>query len=581
MTFEFNNPLLYELREDLISKQDLCVISNDSKIVLDELGSEFYGVTAVLVGTAQAGATSTITLTSSASVVDDRYNNFTITITSGTGSGQSKLITDYVGSTKVATISGTWTINPNNTSIYSIACYNESKIITGLSINSFYVNYLNSIITFNSSEIGQTVLASYQGRGIIQIPADRVYTKSVDGSSTETFQQVADSIGNASTVLANLNSSIATGTSTNSTLSSTNSTASATKTDLTNINSTALVTKTDLTAINATATATKNDLGSLNTTALETKVLLDSSNTNGGNTKIALDSSNSTAISTKSNLDNSILSANITRTDLNDMNIIAIATEASLSSANVVASEATRVQNESARIINEGIRVNSEVARVNAENIRKSAEDGRLPAEINRNNAESARIIAENLRIAQNYNTINAENIRLSSEIIRESNEDVRIENEGVRESQEENRQNTYSSGHIKFKGVVTGKTSLPASGNILGDTYQVIDDAITSNNAMWRYNGTIFEKSYVLDLTFAGGYGGNNSQVFTATAGQTVFILTEFPYLIGVNQLMVYVTGIKQIIGVNYTETSTNSFTLTSGVVAGTKVEEFVLVSE
>ena len=38
----------------------------------------------------------------------------------------------------------------------------------------------------------------------------------------------------------------------------------------------------------------------------------------------------------------------------------------------------------------------------------------------------------------------------------------------------------------------------------------------------------------------------------------------------------MVYVTGIKQIIGVNYTETSTNSFTLSSGVVAGTKVEAF-----
>ena len=263
MAFEFNNPLLYELREDLISKQDLCVISNEGKIVLDELGSEFYGVTAVLVGTAQAGASSTITLTSSASVVDDRYNNFTITITGGTGSGQSKLITDYVGSTKVATISGTWTTNPDNTSVYSIACYNESKIITGLSINSFYVNYLNSIITFNSSEIGQTVLVSYQGRGVIEIPATRIYTKSVDGASTESMQDVANSVGDASTVLANLNASISTGGTTKTNLDSSISNAVSTKSQLDSINSEALITKTDLTNINNTANSTKNDLTTL------------------------------------------------------------------------------------------------------------------------------------------------------------------------------------------------------------------------------------------------------------------------------------------------------------------------------
>jgi len=277
MTFEFNNPLLYELREDLISKQDLCVISNESKIVLDELPSEFYGVTAVLVGTAQAGASSTITLTSSASVIDDRYNNFTIIITGGTGSGQSKLITDYVGSTKVATISGTWATNPDNTSVYSIACYNESKIVTGLSINSFYVNYLNSIITFNSSEIGQTVLVSYQGRGVIQIPAERVYTKVIDGASTQSMQDVADSVGDASTVLANLNASIQTGGTTNTTLNlsisnavstknsldNSESIAELTKSELDSINSEALVTKTDLTNVNVTATNSKNDLTTL------------------------------------------------------------------------------------------------------------------------------------------------------------------------------------------------------------------------------------------------------------------------------------------------------------------------------
>jgi len=238
----------------------------------------------------------------------------------------------------------------------------------------------------------------------------------------------------------------------------------------------------------------------------------------GGTTNTTLNLSISNAVSTKNSLDNSESIAELTKSQLDAKNSEALITKTDLTNVNVTA---TNTKNDLTTLI------------------------------------------------ANNQYSIESENTR-------EEQEDTRQSNEDIRESQEENRQNTYSSGHINFKGVVTGKTSLPTSSNILGDTYQVIGDTTTSNNAMWRYNGTIFEKSYVLDLTFAGGYGGNDSQVFTATANQTLFTLTEFPYLIGVNQLMVYITGIKQIIGVNYTETSTNSFTLTSGVVAGTKVEAF-----
>ena len=71
------------------------------------------------VGTAQAGAATAITLASGASAVDDYYNSMTVYISSGTGNGQFKTITDYVGSTKVATVS-TWTTNPDNTSVYEV-----------------------------------------------------------------------------------------------------------------------------------------------------------------------------------------------------------------------------------------------------------------------------------------------------------------------------------------------------------------------------------------------------------------------------------------------------------------------------
>jgi hypothetical protein len=71
-------------------------------------------------GTAQGGGASTITLAAGASAVDDWYNGFLICIMGGTGEGQSRPIEDYVGATKVATITGTWTTQPDNTSVYAI-----------------------------------------------------------------------------------------------------------------------------------------------------------------------------------------------------------------------------------------------------------------------------------------------------------------------------------------------------------------------------------------------------------------------------------------------------------------------------
>ena len=71
-------------------------------------------------GTAQAGSISTtIVLASTASATDDIYNSMTVYISSGTGSGQIKVITDYVGSTKIATVSA-WTTTPDNTSVYEV-----------------------------------------------------------------------------------------------------------------------------------------------------------------------------------------------------------------------------------------------------------------------------------------------------------------------------------------------------------------------------------------------------------------------------------------------------------------------------
>jgi hypothetical protein len=72
------------------------------------------------------GTTNTIVLTtaSGVSAVNDYYNNQYIHIVSGTGSGQSRLISGYVGGTKVATVSVNWDTDkePDATSGYEIGC---------------------------------------------------------------------------------------------------------------------------------------------------------------------------------------------------------------------------------------------------------------------------------------------------------------------------------------------------------------------------------------------------------------------------------------------------------------------------
>jgi hypothetical protein len=73
------------------------------------------------VGTAQAGGASTITLRTGAVATDDYYNGAYVTITGGTGVGQTRKITAYAGSTtKVATVDSNWVTNPDNTSTYII-----------------------------------------------------------------------------------------------------------------------------------------------------------------------------------------------------------------------------------------------------------------------------------------------------------------------------------------------------------------------------------------------------------------------------------------------------------------------------
>ncbi len=84
-------------------------------------GSQFpsLGVSLPDSGTAQAGAAGSITLATSASGAADLYNGSIINIVSGTGAGQTRLITDYTAA-RVASVEPNWTTIPDTTSKYIV-----------------------------------------------------------------------------------------------------------------------------------------------------------------------------------------------------------------------------------------------------------------------------------------------------------------------------------------------------------------------------------------------------------------------------------------------------------------------------
>lgn len=71
-------------------------------------------------GLAQSAAASTLVLRSGASSTNDLYNGQRVEIARGTGAGQVRTITDYIGSSKTATVDRAWATNPDATSVYLI-----------------------------------------------------------------------------------------------------------------------------------------------------------------------------------------------------------------------------------------------------------------------------------------------------------------------------------------------------------------------------------------------------------------------------------------------------------------------------
>ena len=113
-----------------------------------------FPTTTLETGTAQAGGANTITLNSGASTYTNYYNSMKVTITSGTGSGQSANIVSYNGTTKVATVDANWSTQPTSSSVYSLGIPLRNS---PASTSSRYTTYITgSPYIYNSSSITTT-----------------------------------------------------------------------------------------------------------------------------------------------------------------------------------------------------------------------------------------------------------------------------------------------------------------------------------------------------------------------------------------------------------------------------------------
>ena len=137
---------------------------------------------AAITGTATAGSAGSITLAAASSATDDIYNGMIITITGGTGSGGVGVITDYVGSTKVATVQkSTATFTPGASSTYSIAANVGYKPVSA-SFDSASIYFNNDgvlhIITgargtfVLNAEVGEIPTIEFTMLGIYNAPTD-------------------------------------------------------------------------------------------------------------------------------------------------------------------------------------------------------------------------------------------------------------------------------------------------------------------------------------------------------------------------------------------------------------------------
>jgi hypothetical protein len=110
-------------------------------------------------GSAQGGSADTITLKAASPYADDQPNGMFITLTAGTGSGQTRHVEDYVASTKVLTVYPAWSTAPDATTDYKVEAFAPAAV----------GEYLQVLTTFGRAKYVEYVSATVM-KAVVEVP---------------------------------------------------------------------------------------------------------------------------------------------------------------------------------------------------------------------------------------------------------------------------------------------------------------------------------------------------------------------------------------------------------------------------
>ncbi len=160
---------------------DTTVSSRASETNATNNTNNILATTQTTTGTAQSGAATTITLAVGESAVNDTLKNQVITIVSGTGADQTRIITGYNGTTKVATVHEAWATNPDGTSVYTIG---------GLS--AALIQILSDETAFQGADIAPILADTNEMQG--KLPTNNIMGSSVKTDKDDEIDSIKSTV---------------------------------------------------------------------------------------------------------------------------------------------------------------------------------------------------------------------------------------------------------------------------------------------------------------------------------------------------------------------------------------------------
>ncbi len=150
-------------------------------------------------GLAVAGGASTITLNALAQTADDEYIGQTVFIRSGTGADQTRVIIDYDGGTKVATVSTAWDVVPDTTSAYVMlptSLMDTATVVAELFATQMTESYAADGV---APTMVQALFLIQQALTEFAIVSTALTVKKLDGSTTAAVMTLDDATNPTST----------------------------------------------------------------------------------------------------------------------------------------------------------------------------------------------------------------------------------------------------------------------------------------------------------------------------------------------------------------------------------------------